>query len=395
LTNLPHPPSAVRAHVNQVVLKVTQRCNLDCTYCYVYNRGDESWRTRPSFVSEAVVQRLAARIKEHCRDHGERSFTVEIHGGEPLLMGRDRMQHLIDIIRAGAEPVRIFFTLQTNGTLLDAEWVRFFERNRVSFGVSLDGPASLADRHRVMRKSGKGSTNLVLTNLRELRSLGRSFEDTFGGCLCVINPSMNGADLVDWFVSQGLLAFDLLLPDGNEANPPDDWSGAEPYRRFLLEAFERWYTMPPPTPRVRLFELMMQGLMGRAPEIDGLGGDIRGLCVVESDGSIGAHDVLRMCGDQFSKDPINLFDDELNRHSEVYRLGEIQEPCVTCRECRFFASCGGGFLPHRFDGVDFDNPSLYCQALYGLSDAMMAVLRRDLPQSAWVEDRSSDLGDIV
>ena len=27
--------------VNLVILKVVQTCNLNCTYCYVYNRGDE------------------------------------------------------------------------------------------------------------------------------------------------------------------------------------------------------------------------------------------------------------------------------------------------------------------------------------------------------------------
>ena len=29
------------------VLKVVSRCNLNCSYCYVYNKGDSTWRTRP------------------------------------------------------------------------------------------------------------------------------------------------------------------------------------------------------------------------------------------------------------------------------------------------------------------------------------------------------------
>ncbi|HTY34510.1 radical SAM protein [Mycobacterium sp.] len=390
MTDEPSLQSAGRAHVNQAVLKVAQRCNLDCTYCYVYNRGDESWRTRPAFLSERISRQLAARIKAHCQSYGDSSFTVEIHGGEPLLLGRERMQRLIDIIRAGAEPVRIFFTLQTNGTLLDSDWLNFFQRNNISFGVSVDGPPAIADRHRIMRKTGAGSTELVLSNLRYLRSLGKPFDDTFGGCLCVIDPSMNGAELVDWFVSQEIMAFDLLLPDGNVANPPEGWIGVEPYQRFLLEAFDRWYTMPAPAPSIRLFELMMQGLMGAPPQIDGLGGDLRELCVIESDGSIGAHDVLRMCGDRFSRDPINIFDHPLDRHSEIYSIELIQQPCAQCTDCPYFASCGGGYLPHRFDGLDFNNPSLYCEAMYSLSEAMMRALRRDLPLSAWVEDRSAE-----
>jgi uncharacterized protein len=42
-------------------------------------------------------------------------------------------------------------------------------------------------------------------------------------------------------------------------------------------------------------------------------------------------------------------------------------------------SCGGGYLPHRFNGIHFKNPSIYCDALYALSDRMLQVLRADLP----------------
>ena len=30
--------------IDTVLLKVASRCNLDCSYCYVYNMGDEAWR---------------------------------------------------------------------------------------------------------------------------------------------------------------------------------------------------------------------------------------------------------------------------------------------------------------------------------------------------------------
>ena len=31
-----------------IVLKIVQPCNLNCTYCYVYNRGNDSWKSRPA-----------------------------------------------------------------------------------------------------------------------------------------------------------------------------------------------------------------------------------------------------------------------------------------------------------------------------------------------------------
>jgi uncharacterized protein len=128
---------------------------------------------------------------------------------------------------------------------------------------------------------------------------------------------------------------------------------------------------------------MLGGLMGGSISLDSLGGDLRLLCVVESDGSIGVNDVSRICGGPFSHDTLNIFDHRLDAHIEHYRVMELQQPSATCRDCRFFAGCGGGYLPHRYDGTAFDNPSLYCDALYAVSERMMQALRQDLPGRFW------------
>lgn len=373
-------------HVEQVVLKVAQRCNLNCTYCYVYNRGDDSWRTRPAFVSDRVARQLGVRIREHCELHGDTSFTVEVHGGEPLLLVPHRMQRVLDLIREESAPVHVHFTLQTNGVLLNPEWLELFARNRITFGVSLDGPPAIADRRRVKRTDGGGSTEQVLANLRRLRADGPLFDALFGGCLCVVDPAADGGQLVEWFVEQSINAFDFLLPDGNRANLPQEWTGVAPYRRFLLEAFETWYGMGGRAPRIRMFEQLMLGLMGVESHLDSLGGDLRRLCIVESDGSIGVNDVARICGGDFSKDVLDIFTSPLDAHVDSYRIAEVQGVCAQCSECPYLHSCGGGYLPHRFDGVGFANPSLYCDALYALSERMERALREDLPPAAWVTD---------
>lgn len=386
ISSLQRHPTASNVAVNQVILKVAQHCNLNCTYCYVYNRGDESWRSRPRIILDTVVCQLSRRIDEHCDRHEITEFTVEIHGGEPLLLGTRRMQHLIDILHANCKRGRLRLTLQTNGTLLNREWIELFARNGISFGVSLDGPPELADRRRVMRSGNGGSTQKVIDNIHALRAQGPLFDEFFGGCLCVVNPDCDGASLVDWFVDQGFTWFDFLLPDGNRTNLPQHWSGIEPYTHFLLSAFERWYSMGDRAPHIRKFELMLMGLMGLEVPLDALGGDLRRLCVVESDGTIGVNDVARICGGDFSEDVLNIFDHALDEHVSRYRIHEIQQLCEQCRMCPHLAGCGGGYLPHRFDGVGFDNPSIYCEALYSLSARMTEALRQELPSHVWTDD---------
>lgn len=199
---------------------------------------------------------------------------------------------------------------------------------------------------------------------------------------------MDGAEVLRWFVQNGFRSFDFLLPEGNYANPPQNWIGPAPYKTFLSTAFAAWLSLGENAPSVRLFEFMMAGLLGAIPPLDALGGDIRTLCVVESDGGIGASDVLRLCGPPFDRDTLNIFVDPLDFHDEHYRVGIVQQPCEKCRRCSAFSACGGGYLPHRFDGASFSNPSIYCDALFDLSRQMTAFLRKHLPESAWVKSRN-------
>jgi uncharacterized protein len=372
------------APLHWVVLKVAQRCNLNCSYCYVYNRGDESWRERPVFISDAVVAALGRRITEQAEAHSLPSFTIELHGGEPLLLGKRRMQHLIDRLREHTPGLGLRFILQTNGLLLDAGWLELFERNAIRFGVSLDGSPAVADRRRVGH-DGRGRTRELLERIAALRAAGPTFDELNSGALCVIDPESDGAEMVRWFAGQGFRAVDFLLPDGNRANPPEGWVGPEPYRRFLVDAFREWYGMGDAAPRIRTFEVLVRGFMGVAPVLDAFGGDMRALCVVETNGAIGLSDTLRICGGPFALDSLDVFRNGLAEAAEHYGLTALQRPSAPCRECRFLDCCGGGYLPHRFDGAGFDNPSLYCDALYGLADTIYRHLRADVPAGFWTE----------
>lgn len=368
--------------VSWIVLKVAQRCNLNCTYCYVYNRGDDTWRSRPKLLSPAVAAQLAVRIKAHAEAYGLEEFMVELHGGEALLLGKRRMREMLDILKAGCEGVNLRFIMQTNGLLLDVAWLELLDEYGVKFGISFDGPPEIADRQRVYL-NGRGSTRDLLDKVAALRAATPLFDKLFSGGLCVINAETSGEEMVRWMMAQGLKSFDFLLPDASYDNLPDDWPGVGVYRRFLIEAFDYWLSLGENAPQIRLFELMMMGLMGRKPALDALGGELRAICVVETNGAIGVLDTLRICGDLYASDQLNVFDHGLDVHAAHYGIDQIQEPCDQCKACPYFQACGGGYLPHRYDGESFANPSLYCEALAGLSERMVELLRRELPESMW------------
>ena len=80
--------------IDTVLLKVANRCNLDCSYCYVYNMGDETWRSLPKRMSPKTERAVATGLGALLRSQG-RDFSVVLHGGEPLLLGAPRLSSLL------------------------------------------------------------------------------------------------------------------------------------------------------------------------------------------------------------------------------------------------------------------------------------------------------------
>jgi molybdenum cofactor biosynthesis enzyme MoaA len=85
-----------------VALEITQRCNLDCTACYLSEHSEA--------VKDLPLEELFRRI-EMIFDHYGRNTDVQITGGEPTLRKRDELVAIVRRVREkGMRP-----TLFTNG----------------------------------------------------------------------------------------------------------------------------------------------------------------------------------------------------------------------------------------------------------------------------------------
>ena len=356
-----------------------QNCNLDCKYCYVYNRGDDSWKTRPSLTNLKVTSQLAKRIESYCKVNSLNKMEIEIHGGEPLLLGKKRFMEHILLLRKKCKDIDLIIYLQTNGLLLDREWLEIFFLLKITFSLSLDGPEEYADRNRVYKKGG-GTTKDLLNIINKLRKNGDLFDKLCNGVLCVIHPKGSGSEYVKWFQKNNFKKFDFLIPDGNHINPGED---LKEISKFLKDAFDYWYELGSNAPDIRLFKTAIETKAGFKTNLDSLGGDIGGMCVVESNGAIGCHDVLRICGGIFSQDDLNIFGNQLGDHQQFYELEKIQSVSELCIKCQHYSSCGGGYLPHRFDGKSFRNVSYYCESLYDFYSNVENHLQRDVPSKLW------------
>ena len=89
------------------------------------------------------------------------------HGGEPTMLGMDYYKKALDLQNRYSRGRTIENVLQTNGTLLNDDWCRFFRDNHFLIGISIDGPEHIHDRYR-MNKAGKPSFTLVMKGLELL-----------------------------------------------------------------------------------------------------------------------------------------------------------------------------------------------------------------------------------
>ena len=210
--------SSAAVPLGQVVLKVHSRCDLACDHCYVYEAADQSWRRRPVVIHDDVVSQAARRIAEHAATHALPEVQVVLHGGEPLLAGRDRLRRIIaELHQALAGICRLDLRIHTNGVRLSEEFCELFAEYRVKVGISIDGDQAANDRHR-RYANGRSSYRQVVQAITLLQA-GR-FRDLYAGLLCTIDVANDPLLVYESLMALRPPRIDFLLPHATWDHPP-------------------------------------------------------------------------------------------------------------------------------------------------------------------------------
>ena len=355
--------------LSQFVLKVHSRCDLACDHCYVYEAADQSWSRRPVVISDATATQAAARIAEHARAHSLSSVQVVLHGGEPLLAGRGRLEQIITALRGAAEGTcRMDLRIHTNGVQLSEALCDLFVRHQVKVGISLDGDQAANDRHR-RYANGRSSYDKVIAAIGLLRQ--PRFAHLYAGLLCTIDIANDPLTVYDALLELGPPRIDFLLPHATWDEPPTrNAPGGTDYADWLIAIYDRWTTQGRPV-QIRTFDSVLSTLAGGPSFTEALGLEPITLAVIETDGSYEQVDSLKAAFDGAPETGTNIFGQDLDtvaRHPGIQaRQQGIAGLCDTCQRCPVVASCGGGLYTHRYRTSNgFDNPSVYCADLLKL-----------------------------
>jgi uncharacterized protein len=371
--------------ISAIILKLASRCNLNCSYCYLYSHDDQTYLDKPKLISDRVFDATLNRIGRYCDRQGpDAGMAVVFHGGEPTMIGHHRFDVLATRARERLGSRLAGFAMQTNALLLSDDWIAVLKRHNVHVGVSLDGDEAIHDSARVDHH-GRGSHARTLRGIELLKAHGVEPR-----ILSVVNPGRSGADAYRYLRGLECRSMDFLLPDVSHDNKARFYGafGATPVADFLIGAFDAWFDEGNGAVRVRLFWDLLKSLLGGAGSTDAFGNPLMSYLIVDTDGAVEALDALRVCAPAMSQSGLNVLTDDL---FDLHRGLPLLQQAVHdgfplpsgCKACPDRELCGGGYLPHRYSHArQFDNPSVWCADIRKLLTHARSRLAEEMGQAA-------------
>lgn len=352
----------------ELILKVTERCNIACDYCYFFYAGNESHAIHPSIMHRDVFEGVIRFIDDAVETLGVESVQIDFHGGEPLLLKPAYFDWMCStILDRYAHGPEVTFAIQTNGILVNDIWIDLFGRHNVHVGVSIDGPAAYHDRHRIDHKGRPTHAQVV----RGIRMMKQAHSDGRMGdiaALCVVEEDVDIAAVYEHLVGElGIRSLNFLFPEikGSTFNrrvPARMVSVFDKLTQLWLQdrsvnlsllrhPYGRMNTPGPYDEDVALHQFMKSMVY-----------------TVYSNGEIGPDDTLRPLAPELFETGLNVTKNsiiEVIEHPAMraYALESFNLP-TECTDCCWRNVCRAGELSHRHSSEKrFANPSTYCDAL--------------------------------
>lgn len=347
-------------------------CNLACKYCYYLEKNNlyrEQQPDRRFIMTDDTLERF---ISMYIQSQTTPQVLFCWHGGESLMRPLSFYKRVVELQKKYAAGRIIDNTIQTNGTLLDDEWCRFFRDNNWLVGVSVDGPQEFHDEYR-RNKMGAPSFRKVMQGINLLKQHGVEWN-----ALAVVND-FNADYPLDFYrffkeIECRYIQFtpivERILPrkDGRYlASPMDaqdiplaDFSVLPAqWGDFLCAIFDEWVRNDVGEYFVQIFDATLANWVGEQP----------GVCSMAR--TCGHAGVMEYNGDVYSCDHFVFPEYKLGNirtHTLVemmfserqQRFGADKRDRLPgqCRQCRYLFACNGECPKNRFATTADGEPGL-------------------------------------
>lgn len=327
-------------------------------------------------MSDDMLERY---IKAYISESQSNEVVFTWHGGEPLLQKIEFYQKAVALQQQYAKQYRkrVMNSLQTNGTLINDDWAKFFATHQFLIGLSIDGPEQLHDYYR-KNKNGSSSFNEVMQGLNLLKKYRVEFN-----ILATVNSyNVHFPSKVYRFfkeVGARYIQFTPIVerefheakghriePSLASVNTPNtkalitEWTvNPLDYGKFLNTIFDEWVSKDIGDIYVINFDAMLANWYGDEPPI----------CVFAK--KCGHAIAMEYTGDIYSCDHFVFEEYKLGnlRHDTLKKI--LQSPKqqqfgndkqnnlpTQCKKCEFLFACNGECPKNRFMHTETGEPNL-------------------------------------
>lgn len=352
-----------------VVLKISERCNLACPYCYYYFQEFDGNKNK-AIIADDVVEALPAFFERTAEETLINHFRIVLHGGEPLMLRKSKFDWLITTIKEKTpEHITLGFGIQTNAVLIDEEWIELFEKHQIRVGISLDGTEKTHGKMRP-KHNGESSYPEVVRGLKLVQEAYKEGRIPKIGALALMHPE-DGKNVLTHLIDElGITSPGLNFPRAGWGDPEaKEWiSHLETHRETIKYWIE--HLCYPHFYHIRgISTTFLELLSDEAMMLAELNNAVRHHVVtVSSEGDILVDDNLFGLDESLFTTELNVFDHSLKDflESDVFKeltLANDTKP-MGCEGCQWYRVCKSGPLYNRFSKVSrFSNKASICDFL--------------------------------
>lgn len=346
--------------IDILIKPASERCNLNCDYCFYHdianNRTVKDFGIMTKETSEQLIGQAFA-------DPQLQTVNFGFQGGEPLVAGYEYFVNFLDLVAVyNQRNIKVNYSLQTNGTLLTAEFCQLFKAANFLIGISIDGPGNIHDSYRRDYK-GKQSHHQVTVGL----NLIKQYQLDYNVLLVVTNNTAKQVERIYKYYQKleiTHLQFIPCIDPIGVSNGKVKWAlTPRNYTIFLNELFKLWLDdlKQKKAFSIQYFDNLYGVLNGYQPPSCFL----RGICtlqnIVEADGSVYICDFYVNENYQIGNVKTDSFPQMASNPRISQFINRSQEVNAKCKDCPFWTMCRNGCFRYR-DPLSQRN--IYCSSFY-------------------------------
>lgn len=341
-------------NLNVLIKPSSNKCNLKCKYCFYDDVSHSRETTDYNYMSEDTA---IAIINNVFSTPELENVHFGFQGGEPTLSGIEFFEQFFSYVSECKGSVKVSFSLQTNGILIDQQWTDLFKTNNVLVGLSLDGPAKFHDNNRI-DFGEKNTHSKVMQAAKLMTENGVEFN-----VLTVVTSknAINIEKIYNYLVKSGFTYLQFI-----PVLEPLDYKVSnirkvnDEYYKYLSNLYKAWIKdyKAGKYVSVRFLDNMINIMLAATPEAC----DMRGVCsvqnIIEADGTTFTCDFYAIDKYIIGNATRDSFEQMLNSDiAKDFVISSIKHP-EECKKCEVYSLCRNGCRRMRTG-----DKYMYCEAL--------------------------------